>query len=107
MNESTYSETYIGFRIPLVAGGYAWFDISNDDVCLTTIEHIYPVMSLKKIKDYIQYLEEIKSGEGNWIIHPKADNYWITWKEIIHKQAEVVYITRIVNESWSSYRSTP
>ena len=107
MNNRIFTGVYVGFRIPLVKGGFAWIDL-HGDMCLTKEEKVYSVESMYKtdLKNYIHYLNQIKSGEGNWIVHPKADNYWITWHDIIHHQAEVVYITLTTSESWSTYRNT-
>jgi len=95
-------QKFICWRIPKKGGGFYWFDLS-DGIRLSDTECLYYYFDCcectmrsmhwaKKINDYASYLNEIKSGGGNWITDPSNDKG--RWDTMYYKKAEVVYIER-------------
>lgn len=86
-------EVCYGFCIPLKAGGFAWLvDMGDDTYIKKSVDgHWYKLhMNCGMMKREKHYLEEIKSGKGNWIISPGQSSFGIDWNELEYEKASVV-----------------
>ena len=86
-------EVEYAFCVPLKNGGFAWLVDMGDDTYIKKSEDGYwnalPT-NCGMMKRQKSYLEEIKSGKGNWIINPIHDNSDLKWSELDYANAAVV-----------------
>lgn len=98
-----------GFCVPLKDGGVAWLIPTYEDTYIQksedghwyTLEQLHRKGILKKDRQTTlkTYLEEIRSGEGNWIISPDHDNSDMKWNELDYENASVVKrVTKVTCE---------
>lgn len=92
-SEGTVEINY-GFCIPLKEGGFAWLVDMGDDVYIKKSDDGYwynkNTTSKYRIKVISEYINEIQSGEGNWIINPINDNSDLKWHELDYENASVI-----------------
>lgn len=103
LTDKTEEKTY-GYCIPLKAGGFAWLvDMGDDTYIKKSVEgYWYGMLGSGRLHQRLtKYLEEIKSGEGNWIISPNGDNSDLKWSEIDYENAAVVKCTAKVKYKYT------
>jgi hypothetical protein len=103
LTDKTVEETY-GYCIPLKAGGFAWLVDMHDDVYIKkSVEGLwYARLGSGRLHERLaKYLEEIKSGEGNWIICPGQSSYGIDWNDLDYENAAVVKCTAKVKYKYT------
>lgn len=103
-SEETESVSY-GFCIPLKNAGMAWLRGVTQDVYIERINtgegvwYSSEYVLSQRGKRMIEYLNEIKSGKGNWIISPGKSSFGIDWNELDYENASVVKrVSKIVSE---------
>jgi hypothetical protein len=94
---------HYGYCVPLKDGGFAWLLGMNQDIHIEkTDDGIWYYEGFPKTvdgKNMEKYLNEIKSGKGNWIISPQNDNSDLKWSDLDYANASVVKrMTKVTKE---------
>jgi hypothetical protein len=91
-----------GFCIPLHGGGFAWLVSTYNDTLIKKSDDgwwYHVELNSLFVKTYKKYLDEIRSGKGNWIISPENDNSDLKWSELDYENASVVKrVSKITHE---------
>lgn len=84
----SYETISYGYIVPCYNGEIAWLIRTYEDVYIHISKsgHWYKEYS----KTLHNYLLEIKSGKGNWIIGPQYDNSDLKWSQLNYKEAKVI-----------------
>lgn len=107
-SEETEEVSY-GFCIPLKDGGFAWLrGVSQDTYIEKSDDGVWYSNDFpftERGKRMKTYLDEIKSGEGNWIISPQNDNSDLKWCELDYEKSMLVKRVSKVTYEYSYYES--
>lgn len=103
-SEETEDVSY-GFCIPLKNTGMAWLHGVPQDVYIEIrtegdgIWYSQGFFGTDRYEKMVEYLNEIKSGVGNWIISPGKSSFGIDWDELDYENASVIKrVSKIVSE---------
>jgi hypothetical protein len=78
------------FCVPLKESGIAYLIKVHQDVLIKVSQDGYWYTESNLVNNLRKYLNEIKSGDGNWIIDPLHDNSDLKWSELDYANAAVV-----------------
>ena len=98
-------EVAYAWCVPLKNSGVAYLVPTQEHVYIircdegTDYFYTHTIHSAYRFRQLTEYLMEIKSGKGNWIIDPDNDTSELRWSELDYKNATVIKrITKVLKE---------